>query len=136
MLANKQDIENFLVNNLIRFFTINEDLSVDVDGDVRISYRNLTEIPVKFNIVKGDFYCCNNQIRSTNFFPKEIGNNFFYYSNEFNDLKGIVTLENIIGLWNCNFRGNKICCDRIWFDEVRFYLLSINRLKEVKIYVC
>jgi len=148
MLANKEDNKKWLKKYRIPNYTINEDLSVDVDGDVWLGYQDLIEIPIKFGIVKGGFICDNNQITSTKFFPNEVYGNFYCYSNKFKNLDNfpkIVTswidirnnpnLENIIGLWNCDFRGNYIYCDKKWKEEIQCYLISINRLKEVKFYV-
>ena len=145
---NKQDIINWLDKYEIINYTINEDLSVDVDGNVWLYEKNLTEIPVKFNIIKGHFNCNYNQLTSTNFFPKEICSSFNCYNNNLknlNDFPKIVTgslsfdknpkLKNINGLWSCDFRGNKIHCDGKWKEEIEYYLISINRLKEVKFYV-
>ena len=146
MLTNKQDIKIWLNKYKITNYTINEDLSVDVDGDVYLYYKKLKEIPVKFNIIKGIFDCDNNQLTSNKFFPKEVYGKFSCHNNQFKNLDNfpkLVTswivigrspnLENINGLWNCVFRGNRIYCDKIWKEEVECYLISINRLKEVKI---
>jgi hypothetical protein len=145
MLDHKQDIKNWLDENGIINYTINEDLSVDVDT-TNISYKALTEIPVKFNIINGKFNCEGNELTSTEFFPKEVYGYFSCYNNQFKNLDNfpkIVTgwidirnnpnLENIIGLWNCDFRGTAIYCDKKWKEEVECYLISINRLEEVEI---
>jgi len=61
MLKNKQEIENWLNEMGVRNFTINDDLTVDVNGNVDISYKYLTEIPVQFNKIKGVFDCGGNK---------------------------------------------------------------------------
>ena len=145
MLTNKKDIKIWLKTYKIRNCTINEDLSVDVDDMVYLREKNLTEIPVKFNIVNGQFNCTFNQLTSTDFFPKEV-NYFRCHDNQFKNLDNypkVITgwasiennpnLENIIGLWNCDFRGSKIWCDKKWKEEIECYLSCINRLKEVEI---
>ena len=147
MYTNKQDIINWLDKYRITNYTINEDLSVDVKGNVWLNNKNFTEIPVKFPIIRGNFECGYNQLTSTEFFPKEVYGSFHCYNNQFKNLDNfpkIVTglidirnnpnLENIIGLWNCDFKGNGIWCDKKWKEEIECYLLSINRLKEVEIY--
>ena len=146
MYTNKQDIKNWLDKYEVKNYTINEDLSVDVDGSVWLYDKNIKEIPVKFNIIKGYFDCRDNQLTSTEFFPTEVCGNFNCYSNNFKNLdnfpkivEGWISidknpnLENIIGLWNCDFRGSKIWCNKKWKEEVQCYLICINRLKEVKI---
>jgi hypothetical protein len=72
MYTNKQEIKNWLDENEIKNYSINEDLYVDVNGDVWLDNKILTEIPVKFNIIKGIFDCDNNQLTSTEFLPKEV----------------------------------------------------------------
>ena len=146
MLTNKQEIENWLDEYKVINYTINEDLTVDVDGSVDLSFKNFKVIPVKFNIIKGYFSCSDNRLTSTDFFPKELYGTLYGYNNNFKNLDNfpkIITgmigvdrnlnLENIIGLWGCDFRGNRIFCDKKWKEEVECYLISINRLKEVKI---
>ncbi len=44
----------------IKNFSINEDGSIDVNGDVNLNGKNLKEIPIKFNKVNGDFVISNN----------------------------------------------------------------------------
>ena len=147
LYKNTKHIIDWLKKHKVKKYTINEDLSVDVDGDVSLSYKNLTEPPVKFGIVKGNFSCANNQLTSTNFLPKEVYGNLNCYRNNFKNLDNfpkVITnwmsirenpnLENIIGLWNCDFRGNEIRCNEKWKEEIECYLIFINRLKEVKIY--
>ena len=48
----------------IKNYTINDDGSIDVDSDVYLNGSNLTQIPLKFNKVTGDFYCYNNSLLS------------------------------------------------------------------------
>ena len=145
MLNTKQEIEIWLNKYEIKNYTINDDMTVDVDGDVWLYGRKFKEIPVKFNIVKGDLCCSKNKLTSTEFLPKEVHGYFSCYNNKFTNLDNfpkIVTrlidirinpnLENIIGLWNCDFTGKTIWCDKKWKEEFQCYLLSINRLKEVE----
>ena len=56
----KEDIENWLKSNNINDYIINEDMSVEVKGNVQISSNGLSEIPVKFRSVSGNFSCGNN----------------------------------------------------------------------------
>ena len=60
----KQQITNWLDKYQVKNYTLILDekygFVVDIDGDFKLNDKNLTNIPVKFNIVKGDFYCDNN----------------------------------------------------------------------------
>ncbi len=46
----------------IRKYKINEDGTIDVDGDVDLSGKELTELPLKFRNITGDFYCYKNLV--------------------------------------------------------------------------
>ena len=52
---NEMEVENF---------TINDDLTVDVNGNVNLFGKGLTSLPVQFGKVKGYFSCSNNQLTS------------------------------------------------------------------------
>ena len=147
MYVNKQEIKNWLDERKIINYSINEDLSVDVNGDILLrNYFFRGNFPVKFNVIYGDFICNFNEFPSTKFFPKEVHGDFSIFKSVYKNLNNFPTLvtgdidiennpnlKNIIGLWSCDFRGKIICCDEKWKEEVECYLISINRLKEVKI---
>lgn len=46
----------------IRNYTINEDGTVDIDGDVSLCNKGLTQLPLNFGRVTGYFDCANNQL--------------------------------------------------------------------------
>lgn len=78
---NRNEIEYLLENNNIENYTINEDLTVDVNGDVDLSNRylaggNRTHLPFKFGKVTGNFNISNNSISSLKNCPDEIGGDF------------------------------------------------------------
>jgi hypothetical protein len=69
-------------------YTINDDGSIDVDGDVNLSYKGLTELPLTFNKVSGYFSCSNNRLTSLKGSPKWVGSDFYCYNNDLTSLKG------------------------------------------------
>ena len=79
LCINKYGIENY---------TINDDLSIDVDGDVNLSYGNLEYLPLKFNYVSGNFYCNNNALESLEGSPQTVGGGFQCSQNELKTLEG------------------------------------------------
>jgi hypothetical protein len=106
----------------IRRYTINMDGSIDVRGDVDLSSRMLTKIPIKFNVVDGffncndnyitslegcpievggAFYCDYNQLKTLGYFPKKVGGNIWCDHNQLTSLKGCVKRVN----------GNFLCGD-------------------------
>jgi hypothetical protein len=60
----------------IKGYDINEDGSVDVIGYVDISSQGLSKIPIKFNIVRGSFYCRGNILKNLKGCPKEVRSKF------------------------------------------------------------
>ena len=67
----------------IENYTINDDGSIDVAGDVDLSFNDLTELPLRFNKVTGRFNCSFNQLTSLKGSPVWVGGSF---SCEFNYL--------------------------------------------------
>ena len=68
-------------------YTINNGL-VDVDGDVDLSDKGLTKLPIKFGRISDTFQCYNNQLTSFDGAPKEVGGNFYCYNNKLTTLEG------------------------------------------------
>lgn len=88
----------------IQKYTINADLSVDVNDDVYLYGKNLTEIPVKFNIISGNFNCGHNRLTSLINCPKIINRNFNCSNNFLKSLKGFPTIVNR----DCNLFSNHL----------------------------
>ena len=103
-------------------YTINDDISIDVKGDVTLVKIPDGRIPegIKFNIVNGDFECyginltslegcpekvsgdfdCSeNKLTTLEGCPKEVGDNFYCFFNMLTSLKGCP--EKV---------GNNFCC--------------------------
>lgn len=68
-MSNKEKIIQWLENNGINNYTINEDLTVDIKGNVKLTKTNAKEIPFKFGIVYGNF---ETDGVALNHLPKEI----------------------------------------------------------------
>ena len=78
----EQEIHDICKKYNIKNYTINSDGSIDVNGSVYLNDKNLTELPLKFNKVGGDFDCSGNYITSLLRCPKEVGG-YFYCSGNF-----------------------------------------------------
>lgn len=83
----------------IKNYTINEDGTIDVNGDVYLGVKKLKKIPFKFGIVTGDFDLYFNQLTSLEGAPRIVGGNFGCDSNRLKDLKG--SPEEVGGNFNC-----------------------------------
>ena len=69
-------IESICKKYGITNYTINSDVSIDVDGDVNLIDNNLTRFPLKFRNVSGNFYCYNNQLTTLVGGPQTVGGDF------------------------------------------------------------
>jgi len=67
---------------------VNEDNSIDVNGDVHLVDIGLTEMPFRFNKVSGDFYCSINKLTSLVGGPKIVGGHFSCSGNKLTTLIG------------------------------------------------
>jgi hypothetical protein len=84
----KKDIHSICKKWEIKNYTINEDLSIDVDGNVDLSHRGLNDIPLKFRRVSGDFSCEVNQLTNLLGSPISVGGNFECCENKLTNLIG------------------------------------------------
>ena len=83
----KQSIIQLCEGYNISYYTINDDGSIDVDGHVSFSNLGLTELPLKFNKVSGDFYCGKNNLTTLKGCPIEVGEIFNCNYNELTSLE-------------------------------------------------
>jgi hypothetical protein len=84
----------------IKNYTINSDGSIDVDGDVGLFDRELTELPLTFNKVTGHFSCSNNKLTSLKGCPRWIGG---FFDCERNNLTSLEFSPDYVGAWfACN----------------------------------
>ena len=81
------EIEEICRKYNIRNYTINEDGSIDVDGNVDLSNRNLTELPLTFGRVTSHFNCSYNKLTTLKGSPKYVGYNFYCDNNELTSLE-------------------------------------------------
>ncbi len=84
----------------IHDFKINDDGSIDTKYSVDLSNRDLDEIPIKFNKVRGYFDCSNNNIKSLKNSPKIMEGHFICSSNNITNL--IHSPLYISGLFQCS----------------------------------
>jgi len=89
-VCEKYEIENY---------TINDDLSIDIDGNVNLYYRRLEYLPLKFNYVSGYFGCPENQLETLEGCPQRVGGSFDCDYNQLETLKG--SPQTVGGYFNC-----------------------------------
>jgi len=83
-----EDIDSICKKYKIRNYTINNDGTVDVNGDVSLTGDGLSKLPLKFGKVTGNFDCSRNQLISLEGAPKEVYGDFYCYNNQLKTLKG------------------------------------------------
>lgn len=76
-------VKNWLDKMCVRNYTINNDLTVDVDGSVDISCNHLTEIPIQFGTINGNFRCNYNRLTSLKGGPRYVEN---IYNADYNNI--------------------------------------------------
>ena len=106
----------------IRKYTINDDLSIDVDGDVNLKGEGLEYLPLKFNYVSGYFGCSYNDLVSLKGSPQTVSGDFYCNSNILETFEGSPKV--VGGDFMCN---NNELKDLEHFPEVSDYInIDIN----------
>ena len=113
------DIHSICEKHGIENYTINDDMSIDVNGSVYLHEKRIDKLPLQFREVTGNFWCdfnnltslkgsptivdgfyCSNQITSLEFGPKVVNNNGYYCGN--NKLTSFEFFPNqVIGGFHC-----------------------------------
>jgi len=65
-----------------KYWTLNENGEVDVDGSVSMSGLGLTEIPIKFGEVEGLFSCHDNKLTTLNNLPRDCKGYIYCWGND------------------------------------------------------
>jgi hypothetical protein len=98
--TSREEVELALKTYGIRNYTINDDLTVDVNGDVFL--RSIeSKLPIQFGRVSGDFSCFGTRLLSLQGAPKEVGGNFDCDSNLLVSLQ--YSPREVGGSFNCVF---------------------------------
>jgi hypothetical protein len=71
----------------IEKYTINDDGSIDVVGNVNLWNKGLTELPIIFNRVTGNFNCGYNKLTTLKGCPRWVGGWFSCYYNKLTSLE-------------------------------------------------
>ena len=83
----KQKIDEVCDYYYINNYTINNDMTVDIDGSVELFDAKLEELPLNFNRISGGFDCDDNFLTSLKGAPKYVGSHFFCSNNRLESLK-------------------------------------------------
>ena len=137
--SNDQEIHDICKQYNINNYSINEDGSIDVDGDVNLSNYNLSKLLIKFGRVSGNFYCDNNQLTSLKGAPSYVRGHFYCSYNSLTSLEFAPSyvghdfycsgnpIFEIYSLFN-----NKKCIESInEYDVIQGKSIVLSRLEEV-----
>ena len=104
-----ENIHDICKQYKITNYTINDDGSIDVDGNVDLWNKKLTELPIIFNRVTGNFNCGYNKLTTLKGSPSWIGGWFSCYYNKLTSLE--FSPEYVGGDFNCVFNDltNNYC---------------------------
>ncbi len=92
----EEEIHKICQEHVIKYYTINPDGSIDVDDDVTLSWKSLTELPIQFRRVSGSFNCGNNKLTTLKGAPKYVGGNFHCHNNNLTDLEHFPEYVNLM----------------------------------------
>lgn len=133
-------IETWLEQQNVRNYTINDDFTIDVVGNVNLNKKNLVRFPdyIQFGIVKGNFNCYHNHLTSLKGAPKKVGGNFICSWNNLTSLKGAP--ETVGGGFNCGSNqltslegapkkvGDFVCS----YNKIQFTEEDVRKVCDVK----
>ena len=86
--TSKEEIDHLCKKFNIKNYSINSDLSIDVQGDVDLDNLKLRLLPLRFSRVSGNFTCSYNLLTTLEGGPREVGGHFYCHSNHLTTLEG------------------------------------------------
>ena len=97
-----KSINNWLQQYRIKNYVINEDLTINVKGNVDLTYKNLDSFPtyIQFNFVDGIFDCSENKLISLRGCPRIVTGNFLCFNNKLDSLNNCP--EEVYGRFFCH----------------------------------
>lgn len=111
----------------IKHCTIHPDLSVSVSYPVELNNEGFTYLPIKFNIIEGNFSCHNNKLITLRGAPQEVSGSFICSSNELTSLE---YAPQIVGkVFNCQY--NKITTLKFKHRAIHIFYCPNNQLTEI-----
>ena len=127
----KEEVIEVCEQYRIKNYTINDDLSIDVNGSVSLNKKDLKYLPLRFNYVGGFFDCSNNKLKTLEGTPQTVNGRFDCYNNYLTDLEhfpevgdGINIEENKVNLLVYTFIEN---ADSFMIEDFNDYEIVRNR---------
>lgn len=126
-----QNIHQLCVKYEISDYDINQDGSIDVYGNVFLYKKGLTELPLRFNIVTGNFNCRNNKLTNLKHCPVEVGGDFDCSHNKLQSL--INSPKVVVGIFDCtgNYINSLKYLPRILSNGLKCSYNKLNSLNHI-----
>ena len=106
LFENHKSIHDLCEKYRIANYTINDDSSINVDGDVNLLDKKLTKkLPLKFRNVSGSFYGNHLQLTSLEGSPQSVGGSFYCQANQLMSLEGAP--QSVGGDFYCSYNKLK-----------------------------
>lgn len=124
----EKQVHAWLKYHHIQDYYLTQDLEVNVNENVMLDRERFTQLPVQFNIVKGSFYCSNNELTSLTGAPIKVEGFFDVSNNKLTSLSGAP--RKVKGRFNCqdNLITNLFCLP----NEIDSLNASNNKLTSVE----
>ena len=100
LFESKESVDEICKKYNIKNYTINDDKSIDVNGNVDLNGKKLTKLPLKFNKLSGYFDCSYNQLTSLEGSPKSVSGDFDCSNNQLASLEG--SPQSVGGYFYCS----------------------------------
>ncbi|MCK9475607.1 MAG: hypothetical protein M0R46_06805 [Candidatus Muirbacterium halophilum] len=97
--TNTSEIEAICEKYYIKNYIINEDGSIDVNGNVNLKRNNLRVLPLKIRNVNGNFNCAYNKLTNLNGYPQHVDEGFSCDNNQLTNL--ISAPQYVGGYFSC-----------------------------------
>ena len=125
-----QSIETWLKEYGIKLYTINDKLEVNLLGCAELNKKELKELPsyIQFGVVRGDFFCSYNKLKTLRGFPKEVRGNFFRIGNLLTSLEGAP--EKVGEIFDCS-NNNLVSLEGAPL-RVKYFDCSSNKLTSLE----
>ena len=123
----EEEIHHLCKKYNIQNYTINNDMSVDVEDNVNLNDDKLTEIPFNFNKVNGYFDCSFNNLKTLKGCPKKVNSDFDCSHNDLIDLNYCPSM--IEGSMDCS--NNKIQSLKESPETLVSFHCDNNKLKDL-----
>ena len=126
-MSDSNNIDKICKDFNIKNYTITPWNAIDVNGDINLNGERLSELPLQFNVIYGNFYCSGNQLTTLKGCPIKVTGNFYCYDNNLTDLE--YCPKKVGGNFDCS--NNELTSLKGCPDKVKGFHCGWNNLKNL-----